>query len=324
MLNDLKFVQGAVAKKDFVPALTHFHIGEGRVYGFNGTMAISTPTDLAVTATPKAASFIKAVERIPDDTEVVLNLTEAGKLGVKAGRFRAYVECHADSQGVVRVEPAGEYVPLSPGILPVLRTLAPFMGVDASRPWALGILFKGQSAFATNNIILIEHWMPMAFPMPMTIPDSAIKEMIRIGIDPVGIQVEERAVTFHYPNGAWLRTSLYSTEWPDLARVLDRDHNAQPIPEGFFDAVTRLDAFTDKTNRLHLRGGIVATSEHDGDGALVELDDFGGIGCHFLSQMAKLAPVATSIDFSLWPSPCLFFGDMLRGAIIGMRVNDAV
>lgn len=319
MLNDLKFVQGAIAKKDYVPALTHFHIGDGRIYGFNGVLAISTPTDLAVTATPKAVSFVKAVERIPDDQEVVLNLTETGRLSVKAGNFRAYVECHADAGGVVRVAPAGELVPLPPGILPVLRVLAPFMGVDASRPWAMGILLKGQSAYATNNIVLIEHWLPIIFPSPLTIPAEAIKEMIRIGIDPTGIQLEERAVTFHYPNGAWLRTALFSTEWPDLARVLDVPSAAVPFPAGFFDAVTRLDAFTTKENRLYLRGNIVATSAHEGDGALVELDDFGGIGCHFLGMMAKLDGVATTIDFSLWPGPCLFFGDMLRGAIIGMR-----
>lgn len=319
MLNDLKFVQGAVAKKDYVPALTHFHIGEGRIYGFNGVLAISTPTDLAVTATPKAASFVKAVERIPDNQEVVLNLTEAGRLSVKAGRFRAYVECHDDSSGTVKVAPAGELVPLAPGILPVLRVLAPFMGIDASRPWAMGILFKGQSAFATNNIVLVEHWLPMVFPTPMTIPAEAIKEMIRIGTDPVGIQLEERAVTFHYPNGAWLRTALFSTEWPDLSRVLDKEHNAVPFPDGFFDAVTRLDAFTGKENRLYLRPGVVATSPHEGDGALVEIDGLTDEGIHFLGMMAKLSGVATSIDLSLWPSPCLFFGDMLRGAIIGMR-----
>lgn len=319
MLNDLKFVQGAVAKKDYVPALTHFHIGEGRIYGFNGVLAISTPTDLAVTATPKAASFVKAVERIPDDQEVVLNLTETGRLSVKAGRFRAYVECHDDSSGTVKVAPAGELVPLAPGILPVLRVLAPFMGIDASRPWAMGILFKGQSAFATNNIVLVEHWLPMLFPTPMTIPAEAIKEMIRIGTDPTGIQLEERAVTFHYPNGAWLRTALFSTEWPDLSAVLDKPSNAVPFPDGFFDAVTRLDAFTGKENRLYLRPGIVATSPHEGDGALVEIDGLADEGVHFLGMMAKLSGVATSIDLSLWPSPCLFFGDMLRGAIIGMR-----
>jgi hypothetical protein len=158
----------------------------------------------------------------------------------------------------------------------------------------------------------------------LTLPAEAVKEMLRIGIDPVAIQLEERAVTFHYPSGAWLRTQLFSTEWPDLGKVLDRDHNATAFPDGFFEAARRLDAFTDKGDRLYLRGGTLATSDQEGVGAMVDLDDFGGIGCHFLSQMVKLEGVATSIDFTQWPGPCLFFGEVVRGAIIGLRMNDAV
>lgn len=322
MLNDLKFVQGAVAKKDYVPALTHFRISGGRILGFNGLLAISTPTDLEVEATPKASSFVKAVERMPDG-EVVLNLTQTGRLSVRSGNFRAYVECIEES-GFPDIEQKGDIHPLPGGILPVLRVLAPFMGIDASRPWATGILLKGQSAFATNNIVLIEHWLPIVFPTPFNIPAEAVKEMLRIGREPTGMQVDHNAVTFHYENGAWLRTQLNSTDWPDLSKVLDRPHQAKPFPDGFFDAVNRLDAFTDKTGRLHLNGGVLSTSLHEGEGALVELDDFGGVGCHFLSQMAKLDGVATSIDFSHWPAPCLFFGNLLRGAIVGMRTADAV
>lgn len=43
MLKDLKFVQGAVAKKDLLPAMTHFRIENGHVRSFNGQMAISSP-----------------------------------------------------------------------------------------------------------------------------------------------------------------------------------------------------------------------------------------------------------------------------------------
>lgn len=319
MLNDLKFVQGAVANKDYVPELTHFHIGDGRIYGFNGVLAISTPTDLAVEATPKASSFVKAIERIPDGEEVALNLTSAGRLGVKAGNFRAYVECHENASGVVKIEPAGEYVELPPGLLAVLKKVAPFMGVDATRPWALGVLLRGQSAFATNNIVLVEHWLPLVFPDPMILPSKAVKEMIRVGVDPVGIQVEERAVTFHYENGAWLRTALIFGEWPDLAKVLDVECNAEPLPEGFFEAARRLDVFTSKENHIYFKDGAIATSQHEGTGALVELEGFEAEGCFFLAQLLKLEDVATTVDFGAWPRPCLFFGDMLRGAIMGMR-----
>src|SRR5689334_19456978 len=105
MLKELKFVQGAVAAKDYVPELQHFKISGGRVEGFNGTIALSTPIDLAIEAMPKAVSFVKAIERIPDGTEVALNLTQAGRLSVKAGAFRAFVECWDVSHETPHVSP---------------------------------------------------------------------------------------------------------------------------------------------------------------------------------------------------------------------------
>lgn len=319
MLNDLKFVAGAIARKDFVPALQYFKIEDGRIYAYNGSMAISTPTDLDVKLMPKAIPLVKAIEKIPDDTAVTLNLTDAGRLSVKAGRFRCYIECHADEQAFPNLSPQGEYIALPGGILPVLRVMSPFMGIDASRPWALGILFDGQSAFATNNIVLIQHWLPHAMPGRFTIPSDAIKELLRVGREPVGMTLGKASVTFHYENSSWIRTQLSDGEWPDLTRVLDRPHQATAFPDGFFDAVDRLKAFTDKSNHLHIRGGTLATSAHEGDGAAVDLDDFGGQGKFFLTEVAKLSGVASKIDWTHFPDPCLFFGDKLRGAMIGMR-----
>ena len=40
MLAELKFVQGAVAKKDFIPSLTHFEIKDGMIKGLNGSLAL--------------------------------------------------------------------------------------------------------------------------------------------------------------------------------------------------------------------------------------------------------------------------------------------
>ena len=48
MLNELKFVQGSVAKKELLPSLTHFKIEDGHIRGFNGTIAISAPKACAI------------------------------------------------------------------------------------------------------------------------------------------------------------------------------------------------------------------------------------------------------------------------------------
>jgi hypothetical protein len=319
MLKELKFVHGAVARKDYVPALNHFRIGAGRIEGFNGTIALSSPIDLAITAMPKATSFVKAIERLPEGQEVAMNLTKAGKLTVKAGNFKVHVECWPDGDACPRVAPAGETYALPGGMLPVLSKLSPIMGIDASRPWACGILFRGQSAFATNNIIVLEHWLPVVFPSPINLPAQAIAEMLRIGEEPVSMQPEHNAITFHYASGAWLRTSLLATDWPDLSRVLDQECAPLPVHSGLFEAVKRLDAFIEKAGRLYFRGDVVATSPNEGEGALAELPGLNVEGCYHLAQMARLEGLATTIDLSRYPAPALFFGDMVRGAIVGMR-----
>ena len=55
MLKELKFVQGAVSSKDFIPALTHFRIENGTVRSFNGLLALCSPIALDIDCTPKAS-----------------------------------------------------------------------------------------------------------------------------------------------------------------------------------------------------------------------------------------------------------------------------
>ncbi len=230
------------------------------------------------------------------------------------------MECHEESRGLVKIEPKGENVPLLGELMPVLRRLSPFMSIDASRPWAQGIRFAGQGAYATNNIVLIEHWLTISFPEPFVLPAESVKEMLRIGKEPISMQACANSVAFHYDNGAWLRTQLVDATWPDLTRILDHPSTPTPFPDGFFDGVKRLSSFTDEVGRLFLRGGTLATHADEGTGALVDLEDFGGLGCYQIEQIAKLNGVANTIDLNRYPLPSLFFGDMIRGAIVGMRV----
>jgi DNA polymerase III sliding clamp (beta) subunit (PCNA family) len=320
MLDALKFVKGAVASKDYVPALTHFRIAGGRAYGYNGVLALSTPIDLDITALPRAVPFTKAIEKLPDAGAVTLNLTKAGRLSISSGNFRAFVDCWPDDATFPMLEPEGDEHAMTGGILPVLRRLAPFMGVDASRQWANGIRLSGQSALATNNVVLVEQWMDDCYvPGTINLPDSAVKEMLRLNQEPVSMRVTARSVSFHYESGAWLRSSLLAAEWPDLSRILDRPNAATPVPSAVFDAVERLIPFVEEIGYVYLTGGNVKTSMAPDSGASVDLDDFGGAGIFNAKQFLLLRDVAERIDFAHWPAPCLFFGDKCRGALVGAR-----
>lgn len=317
MLSDLKFVQGAVARKDYDPKLVHFCIQDGKILGYNGAIALCTPTDLPLNCYPKAVPFVKAIATCKDTVE--LHLTPNGRLCVRSGKFTAHVDCLEEGYPVI--SPEGEIVPLDGcPILEVIESISTFIGQDASRGWARGILLRGQSALATNNIVIVERWLGYHFPVEVNIPEAAVDELLRIGEEPTAIQVSENNITFHFEKNRWLRTQVLSTDWPDVSRILDREVvTPGPVPEGLIAALEDLSPFTDDDVRVFFHDGIVSTVPQDGIGASVQVEGIKAGPCYNIKQLQKLLAVAKEVDFSVYPDPCLFYGNKLRGAIVGMR-----
>jgi DNA polymerase III sliding clamp (beta) subunit (PCNA family) len=317
MLAELKFVQGAVAKKDFMPALTHFRIQNGTVRGYNGSLALCSPIPLDMTCTPKADSLVRAIANCNET--VSLALTPAGRLAVRSGSFKAFIDC-VDGE-VPHVEPDGEEVQAFDGkaLLAALKVLQPFVSDDASRPWSNGVLLHGQSAFATNNVVLVEYWLGSNFPS-INLPRNAIKEIVRIGEAPVRAQANDHSITLHYAGGKWIRSNLLSTEWPDLSRVLNVESNASAIDNMIFEGLRTIKPFADKTGRVLFQEGRMATHEQEDQGAAFECTVPLPAGVYSIEMLELLEGVAVKADWSLYPKPAMFFGERLRGAVIGRRL----
>ncbi len=317
MLNALKFVKGSIASKGFAPELTHFKIEGGHIKGFNGSLALSSPIALDLDVAPKAVPFIKAITSCRATT--AMSVTPTGRLSIKSGKFKALVQC-VESDNYPDIRPEGEVVKLNGDFIEILRQLTPFMSEDASRPWSRGIMLKGRYATVTNNIVIVQAWLPEIFPIKINIPAQAVKELVRIKEEPCHLQVSENSITFHYEDGRWLRTNLNSMEWPDLDPIFSAKPNVASLPTDFFEALEDLKAFTDDADRVIFRDGKVSTTQVDDEvGASVELTDFPYEARFNLLQLQKIESIVDKIDFTMYPRPCIFYGDKLRGAIVGMR-----
>ncbi len=318
ILKGLKFVQGAVARKDFIPALKHFLIENQTVRGFNGTLALCSPIPFDISCKPDATSLIKAIANCEETIQ--LSLTKAGSLGIKSGKFKVNIKCIQED--TPHVEPEGNIVQVDGEVLLAgLKSVEPFIGNDASRLWTNGVLIKDGSLFATNNVLLVQYWIGVAFPHVVNIPQAAVKEMLRIGEPPTCVQLAENSITFHYTENRWVRTQLYVTEWPDLGKILNRESVQIPINEEIFKGLEAIKSFVeDRVECVIFKPGAIATHDDEGVGSSFEIADMRYEGRYKLSMLALLEGRAQTIDWTGYPGPCLFQGGMLRGAIIGLKL----
>lgn len=320
LLDVLRFVGSAVARKDYVPILTHFRIQNGRILGFNGRVAISSPIELDLVCSPKAVPFIKAIQTARETVQ--MHLTEKQRLVIRSGSFTAHIECLPDgpSSEFPDIYPEGFMVDLEGSkILEAIYVLEPFVSEDASRPWSQGILLRDQSAFVTNNVIVIQKWIGGNYP-DLNIPRETIKEITRIKEKPIKLQVGKTSLTFHYESGRWLRSQMLTNEWPDVYPLFEGERSDKPIPAGFFEALEDLLPFIEEElERVFILQGKLTTALEEGTGAAATIEGIQEGGVYNLPQLLKIASVAKSLDLASYPNPMKFFGDGLRGVIAGMR-----
>jgi hypothetical protein len=331
MLDILKFIKGAISRKDLaVPVLTHFNIHDGVIRGSNGIICIAAPIPLALSAQPLGIPFTKAIE-ICEGLESIpaLSMTPTGRLTVAAGSFRAHIECSPDQYPDYK--PEGIYHELQPGLYDAFKALAPIIGEDASRPWARGILIRDGSCYATNNITIGQYWIGFNLPFDVNIPEECIVEVLRIKEEPIAVSATDHSITFHYREGRWIRSQLLSTVWPNIEPVLNRPSNPKPLPERFIQGLQYLEPYCDASRSIYFRDNrTLSTHTTNQIGATFELGNELGNGemrgRYNCDQLLNVAKMVATIDFSLYPAPALYFGpqteagySVFRGAIVGMK-----
>lgn len=320
----LRFAALGLAQKELVAELVYFDIRNRRIRSYNGVIAANAPIDIDISARPKGQVFMKAIAScMGTKSPLAMSTTKSGKIGIKTDKMSVNVDCLPQEGEFVFPDTEGARFPVGVELYDAIVAVAPYISKDASRKWSLGVRLEGQSAFATNNIILIERWHGYTLPQEVTLPAPFVREVVRLGVPPDSMAVTQNAVTFFYGDG-WLRTQLVEDKWPSeqIAKIMESatsgDANPVPLPDNFEWALDKLAYFTDERDRLYFRNGVIATHATDLEGARV--------ACHVAedglfnaSQLRALAGIATAVDFAAYPAPCPFIGHLARGVIVGMR-----
>lgn len=327
IIDALKFVRGAVSTKDLVPSMKHMVIRNGRVCAFNGRTAISSPIEGNTLAdcAPRAVDMINAIQNCGVGETVSVNITGANRLCISNGTFRAYVDC-LELEGLPDHQPQGEMVPINGAvIMKAFARLTDFVGNDATpeREWTNGVVLIDNCAYATNNVCLVQHYLGdgVHIPREVNVPMTAINEMKRVGEPPTHAQMCDHTITFHYADGRWIRTNLFSKMYDKrLFEVLQAAADpAQcfPIAPELAENLPKLKPFLEKSKRVYFRAGGVYTTTENEIGASFNVEGLHEDGVYSHPMLQLVVNHAKVINFAKYPEPIPFFGDQLRGLMMG-------
>lgn len=326
MIDSIRFVANAAPRKAFDPTLLFFRIENNRIWSFNGSVSLSAPFEMDGPLYPHSSDLLRAVTAcVGSNQPIHLTLDEANHLiRVRCGRFSAKVRCNLEAAGNDDPErylpPKGKVVKVKGDLVGICQTLEPFVGTDASRPWACGIYLEKHSAFATNNIIAIEHWMKEAWPFPVVIPIGAVEELIRLKEAPTRVQVDQDRITFFFSGDRWMTAVLLALEWPDLRSRLDEvltGADLVPVEPTLFSDVEKLLPFSDSVcHQIWFGEGRIAVQE---EAATLDNPQAPAAGSYNGKQLLSLARIVKRADFNLYPRSLVFVGDNVRGMMAGMR-----
>lgn len=306
--------------------MQHCRIGNGFVTAFDGIIALGHPIDEDLQLCPHLGKTLAAIKRAGNS----LNLTEldSGRLSMKGDNLRVVIPCIAGD-----VIPP--FMPDAPCGTMTDEILAGFAAVnplvkegEQNTPWAFtAALLRANTIVATNGHVLFEYWHGIDLPPGLTVPKIAINALAKIKKPLTRFGFGPRSVTFHFGDGAWLRSQCFSEEYPavDTKVIAPAFGQRGPldVPEalpGLFDACAAVAPFCEGTG-VHMSDGVVRSHSTAGVGG--EYPVSGLVGAHIVSHeyMKLIAPVATRVDLQPGSDRLIFWGEKMRGVVMKMGVT---
>lgn len=310
----LKFV--AVASKEVgAPNETHVTLSNQWAVSFNGVLAAGHRIVEDIYAAPHNLRLIDALSKCGEN--LAITQLDNGRLSLKSSKFRALVPC-IDPLLLQSATPDPPVAAIDDRLKAALEAVGVLASEGAQHVVTASVLLKSGSVIATDRHIMFEAWHGIDLPPGLVLPKSAIGALTKKAKKLARLGFSASSVTFYFEDGSWIRSQLYSEPWPDVSRVLDIKCNPWPVPPEFFTALNAVASFSEDEN-VRFDAGVMRSHDTDAAGASYEVAGLPKGPMFNAKRLKLIEPYAKTIDFFAAGGTAMFFGDNMRGALVGTR-----
>jgi hypothetical protein len=318
MLEAIAFVEGAT--DDTQEFMAHVRVAGGWMVAFDGSIAAGHPIEEDLEVCPHLKRLKEAVGRA--GATLALSVGEAGRLSVAGAKARFTVPCLPGS-ALFSVMPDVSIATLTDDLKAGFAATVALAKEEADTIHEQSLLLRANTVVGCNGQLALEYWHGIDLPPGLGIPHKAAKIVAKQSQKLVGFGWDAgRSVTFHFENGAWIKTQLMAGQWPDIDTVLNSQCYLADAPEELFEALDAILSFSDD-GAVHFHDDKLKTtySNTEGGGLAGAAYDVPGLqkGHSFTGRLLKLAkPAAKQIDYTTHKDRMLMLNpdDRIRGVLM--------
>lgn len=281
----------------------------------NGQLFAGHPVDEELECNPHLGKLLSALKKC--GKTLSLAQLDSGRLSVKGDKLRVLVPCVSDD-AMFDVEPDVKIAPATDELKKAFKVCSVLADEKGHTVIEASLLLENGLCTATDRHVMIQYWHGVSLPPNLVIPKSYADAVVKTESPIVGFGYTfERSMTLWFENGSWLKTLLYADKWPDVNAILDRPSSPVEVLPGLLKGIHDVAEFSDGTVYLvenEVRSHITAE-----EGAQYEVPGLQNLNkCYNSEYFNWVAPYITTLDLTTYPDRAVFFGEHLRGVIMGI------
>lgn len=313
-LEALKFV-GTVLKETGTVNETHCLINNGYLIAANGVVAAGTKVETTLFAAPNYSLLMAALSKAPEPEISV----EGGRLHVKSGKFKAIVPCIDPILiSLNNIDPP--ITKLTNDFKTALETVDVLANENGQNIYSCSVLMAGASCIATEGgRMVVECWHGLPLPPGLALPKAFISALAKVPKDLKAFGFSPSSVTVYFEDDSFLKTQLFSEQWPDIGKILNKPSNMMPIPKDLWEGMNAVCPHS-TDGLVYFDHDVLRSHNNEGVGASYEVKGLPRGPIFNIKQLMLIKDLAKEIDFfavGKHGTATMFRGEKCRGAIAG-------
>jgi hypothetical protein len=322
LLKALEFVS-VVPSRSYSVASAHVSLAGKMAVKSDGILSAGHPIAEELNVCPQFERLKVALKTC--GSAVTITELDSGRLRIKGDKLSALVPCF-DPTDYSPVVPDAVQAAIDDRLKASLAICGSLASENGQHYTQASVCLEAWICTGTNRQVVMQHRHGIDLPPHMVLPKVFTAAVVKTPAPLSGFGFSWAAdfshvnsVTFWFEGGAWIKTQCFADRWPieQLNSILNVTSHPVDVLPGFFEGVATVGEFAD-TPWVYLKDGAISSHEDIETGAQFEVKGLQGGSAYGKANVKLIAPFAKTMDLTTYREKAFFFGDDMRGCIMGV------